>query len=37
MYKQIIINGIKTNYNIFDNGDCFNTKTNKFLSGSIKK
>ena len=36
MYKQIIINGIKTNYNIFDNGDCFNTKTNKFLSGSIK-
>ena len=36
MYKQVVIDGIDTNYNIFNNGDCFNTKTSKFLSGSIK-
>lgn len=36
MYKQLVIDNIETNYLIYDNGDCFNIKTNKFLKGSIK-
>lgn len=36
MYKQVVIDGIETSYNIYDDGRCFNTKTNKFLAGSVK-
>ena len=36
MYKQVVIDGIETNYNIYDDGSCFNAKTNKFLAGSVK-
>lgn len=35
--KPIIINDIVTNYLIDENGQIFNTKTNKYLKGSIKK
>ena len=34
--KPIIINDIVTNYLIDENGQIFNTKTNKYLKGSIK-
>lgn len=36
MYKQVVIDGIETSYNIYDDGRCFNTKTKKFLAGSVK-
>lgn len=36
MKKDLIINGQETNYEIYDDGRCFNKKTQKFLKGSIK-
>lgn len=36
MKKKIILNNIETNYEIYDDGRCFNVKTNKFLKGNIK-
>lgn len=36
MYKQVVIDGIETSYNIYDDGRCFNRNTNKFLVGSVK-
>lgn len=36
MYKQVVIDGIGTSYNIYDDGRCFNRNTNKFLVGSVK-
>lgn len=36
MYKTVIYNEKETNYLIYDNGECYNIKTKKFLQGSIK-
>lgn len=35
--KQIIIDNISTSYFITENGECYNSKTNKYLKGSINK
>lgn len=35
--KKIIINGIETHYEVSENGDIYNTKTKKYLKGSIKR
>jgi hypothetical protein len=35
--EPLIINNIKTNYLIDENGNIYNKKTKKFLNGSIKK
>lgn len=33
--KQIIVDGYETNYYITENGDCYNSKTGKYLKGQI--
>lgn len=36
MKKRIIVDGKETNYEIYDDGRCFNIKRKHFLSGSVK-
>lgn len=37
MWKQIILNGFKTNYSVSDDGQVRNDKTQKLLKGSLNK